>query len=65
MDRNLKEAINIGSCKEIAVATAQTVEKQNEKLIQMNKKLEMTLEIVLDHFKELDERIEEIEDKLN
>ncbi len=34
------------------------------KLTQMNKKLEMTLEIVLDHFKELDERIEELEDKL-
>ena len=52
------------TCTEIAKETAAMVEAQNDKLIQMNKKLEMTLEIVLDHFKELDERIEELEDKL-
>ena len=40
------------------------IKELNENLIQMNRKLEMTLEIVLDHFKELDERIEELEDKL-
>ncbi len=40
------------------------VKELEEQLAQMNRKLEMTLEIVLDHFKELDERIEELEDKL-
>ena len=52
------------TCKQIAEETAEMVQAQNDKLKAMNAKLEMTLEIVLDHFKELDERIEEIEDKL-
>jgi len=52
------------TCTQIAEETAAMVKAQNAKLKNMSDKLEMTLEIILDHFKELDERIEEIEDKL-
>jgi len=63
MDR-IKNITKKSTCKEIATATADHVDECYESIKQMNRKLEMTLEIVLDHFKELDERIEELEDKL-